>query len=166
MKHRTEEEIAALILQAIRNADRTTQTIIMYKAYLTFAQLKRFLVRLLEKGLVDYQEEERLYTITDKGMRFLEVYNQFNQFQMSIGNDNSNNNNSVMLTTTGARENEKMEVTTQVTKTHKSNSSNSSQSIYLSYENLRTNRLKCEKCDKMFANLKELKLHKVECHSY
>jgi predicted transcriptional regulator len=164
MKHRTEEEITTLILEAVNNTDRATQTIIMYKAYLTFAQLKRFLLCLLEKGLVDYQKEERLYTITDKGMRFLQVYNQFNQLQASISNNNSNNN--IMLTTTGAREYAKMEVNTQVTKTHKSSSSGSSQSSYLSYGNLRANRSKCEKCEKIFSSLKEMKLHKVEYHSY
>ena len=37
MKHRTKEEIAALILEAVVNTNRATQTIIMYKAYLTFA---------------------------------------------------------------------------------------------------------------------------------
>jgi predicted transcriptional regulator len=57
MKHRTEEEIAALILEAVANTNIATQTIIMYKAYLSYAQLKRFLSSLLEKGLIDYAKE-------------------------------------------------------------------------------------------------------------
>jgi predicted transcriptional regulator len=154
MKHRTEEEIAAVILEAVANTNRATQTIIMYKAYLTFVQVKYFLACLLEKGLIEYQKEERLYTITDKGIHFIQIYNQLNQLQVS----NSNNNN--MLTTMDIREYENVEVTTQVTKTHRHKSS------YLSYENLRANRWKCEKCEKIFANLKEIKLHKVEYHSY
>jgi hypothetical protein len=39
----------------------------------------------LEKGLVDYQKEEWLCTIIDKGMHFLQVYSQLNQLKM--GND-------------------------------------------------------------------------------
>ena len=35
MKHRSKEEIAALVLEAIVNTHRPTQTMIMYKAYLT-----------------------------------------------------------------------------------------------------------------------------------
>ena len=69
MKHRAKEEIAALILEAVVNTNRATQTIIMYKAYLTYAQLKLFLSSLLEKGLIDYQKEDRLYTITEKGIQ-------------------------------------------------------------------------------------------------
>ncbi|MGA9172342.1 MAG: winged helix-turn-helix domain-containing protein [Nitrososphaeraceae archaeon] len=66
MKHRTQEEIAALILEVIANSNSgATQTIIMYKAYLSFVQLKRFLSSLLERGLIDYQKEDRLYTIRE-----------------------------------------------------------------------------------------------------
>jgi predicted transcriptional regulator len=84
MKHRTEEEIAALILQSMASTDnRATQTIILHKAYLAFAQLKQFLVHLLEKGLIQYHQEQRIYTITQKGMLFLQVYNQLNQLQIS-----------------------------------------------------------------------------------
>ena len=83
MKHRSKEEIAALILEAVANTNRATQTIIMYKAYLAHAQLKQILSSLLEKGLIEYHEEDRLYTITDKGMHFLQVYNQLSQLQKS-----------------------------------------------------------------------------------
>src|SRR5919206_2474598 len=83
MKHRSKEEIAALVLEAIVNTHRPTQTMIMYKAYLTHVQLKEFLSSLMEKGLIEYHKLERLYTITEKGMHFLEVYNQLNQLQTS-----------------------------------------------------------------------------------
>jgi predicted transcriptional regulator len=41
----------------------------MYKAYLTHVQLKQFLSSLMEKGLIEYHKEDRLYTIT--GYAFL-----------------------------------------------------------------------------------------------
>ena len=47
------------------------------------------------------------------------------------------------------------------TKKYKSGEDN-----YLTYEQARSNQWKCEKCHKLLANLKELKLHKLEYHSY
>ena len=152
MKHRSKEEIAALILEAVVNTNRATQTIIMYKAYLTYAQLKLFLSSLLEKGLIEYQKEDRLYTITEKGMHFLQVYNQLNQLQTS----------NVLNTTTESQIIEPKQV---------ANERKSGQSSYLiiyDEQRARTNhiRKKCEKCLRLFANNKELKFHKVEYHSY
>jgi hypothetical protein len=42
----------------------------------------------------------------------------------------------------------------------------SGEDSYLTYEQARANRWKCEKCQNPLANLKELKLHKLEYHSY
>ena len=141
MKHRSKEEIAALVLEAIVNTHRPTQTMIMYKAYLTHVQLKEFLASLMEKGLIEYHKLERIYTITEKGIHFLEVYNQLNQLQTS----------NILKTTTST------ELQT-IEPTEVSNQ----QSSYLATHN----RWKCEKCLIPFANLKLLKLHKVENHSY
>jgi predicted transcriptional regulator len=145
LKHRSKEEIAALVLEAIVNTHRPTQTMIMYKAYLTHVQLKEFLASLTEKGLIEYNKLERIYTITEKGMRFLEVYNQFNQLQT---------NNTLNSTSTEFQTMEPTEV------------SNQQSFSYLATITRTNNRWKCEKCLVPFANLKLLKLHKVENHSY
>jgi predicted transcriptional regulator len=145
LKHRSKEEITALVLEAIVNTDRPTQTMIMYKAYLTHVQLKQFLASLIEKGLIEYHNLERIYTITEKGMHFLEVYNQLNQLQTSN-----------MLKTTTSTELQTIEPT-QVS---------NQQYSYLATITRTNNRWKCEKCLVPFANLKLLKLHKVENHSY
>ena len=65
MKHRSKEEIAALVLGAIVNTHRPTQTMIMYRAYLTHVQLKQLLVSSMEKGLIEYHKLERIYTIRE-----------------------------------------------------------------------------------------------------
>ena len=153
MKHRTKEEITALILEAITHTNRATQTMIMYKAYLTHVQLKEFLTSLMEKGLIEYHKLERIYTITGKGMHFLEVYNQLNQLHTS----------NVFNTT---REFQIIEPT-QVADEHQS----SYLAVYNNNNNQRAQanhrwKVECEKCPAMFANHKELKLHKVEYHSY
>ena len=156
MKHRTKEEIAALILEAIVHSNRATQTIIMYKAYLTHVQLKQFLSSMVEKGLIQYHKLERLYTITEKGMHFLEVYNQLNQLQASSILKNTT------TTTTEFQTMEPMQVANQ----HSSYLATYSKEIARTSNNNNNNRWKCEKCLIPFANRNLLKLHKVENHSY
>ena len=152
MKHRSKEEIAALILEAIVNTNRPTQTMIMYKAYLTHVQLKQFLTSLMEKGLIEYHNLERIYTITEKGIHFLDVYNQLNQLHTT----------NVFNAT---REFQIIEPTQIADKHHYSY-------LAVNYNNKRVRashyrwKVECQKCPAMFANHKELKLHKVEYHSY
>ena len=43
----------------------------MYKAFITYDQLNDYLSLLLEKGLIEYTEGERLYRTTPKGVDFL-----------------------------------------------------------------------------------------------
>ena len=150
MKHRSKEEIAALVLEAIIDTNRATQTMIMYKAYLTHVQLKQFLASLTEKGLIEYHKLERIYTITEKGVHFLEVYNQLNRLQTS----------NILKTTT----------TTEFQIVESTQTANE-QSSYLAAYNKEiarinnNNRWKCEKCLISFAHRSLLKLHKVEYHS-
>ena len=106
---------------------------------------------LMEKGLIEYHKLERIYTITGKGMHFLEVYNQLNQLHTS----------NVFNTT---REFQIIEPT-QVADEHQS----SYLAVYNNKQRTQANhrlKVECEKCTAMFANHKALKLHKVEYHSY
>jgi len=76
MKYRSRSEIVAIILEAANGG--TTRTRIMYKAFLSFAQLKEYLSMLLEKGLIEYEEGTRRCKTTEKGIRMQQVYNQIN----------------------------------------------------------------------------------------
>jgi len=51
----------------------------MYKAYLSYAQLKEYLPVLVENGLLDYQEGELKYKTTDKGLRFMRTYDEIGE---------------------------------------------------------------------------------------
>ena len=73
MKYRSRTEIASQILEA--GLDRTTKTKIMYKAFLSYAQLKEYLDILTANGLLEYQKSEGTYRTTAKGKKFLELYN-------------------------------------------------------------------------------------------
>jgi predicted transcriptional regulator len=45
----------------------------MYKAFLSYAQLKDYLTVLEDNGLLAYDKGEQIYRTTQKGLRFLEV---------------------------------------------------------------------------------------------
>ncbi len=74
VKYRSRTDIAALILEAANGGAAKTK--IMYRAFLSYAQLKEYLAVLLENGLIEYSKAERIYRITQKGMRFVQLYNQ------------------------------------------------------------------------------------------
>jgi predicted transcriptional regulator len=57
----------------------------MYKAFLSYAQLKEYLTVLLEKDVLQYEDETQLFRTTEKGLRLLQMYNQFDEM-MSIAN--------------------------------------------------------------------------------
>jgi len=77
MKYRSRSDIIGLILEAANGG--ATKTKIMYKAFLSFAQLREYLSMLAEKGLIVYEEGLQKYRTTDKGIRLLQIYSQMNE---------------------------------------------------------------------------------------
>ena len=77
MKYRSRTDIVSQILEAANGG--ATKTRIMYKAYLSYAQLKEYLSVLTENGLLDYEEGELKYKTTEKGIRFMNTYDQIGQ---------------------------------------------------------------------------------------
>ncbi len=78
MKYRSRTDITAQILEAANGG--VTKTKIMYKAFLSYAQLKEYLTVLIENGLLEYMEGEQIYRTTEKGNRFLKIYNQIGEY--------------------------------------------------------------------------------------
>jgi predicted transcriptional regulator len=78
MKYRSRTDITAQILEAANGG--VTKTKIMYKAFLSYAQLKEYLSVLIENGLLEYIEGEQIYRTTEKGNRFLKIYNQIGEY--------------------------------------------------------------------------------------
>jgi predicted transcriptional regulator len=56
-----------------------TKTHIMYRAYMSYAQLKEYLVLLQERGLIAYDTSTQLYNLTEKGSRFMNAYDQIHE---------------------------------------------------------------------------------------
>jgi predicted transcriptional regulator len=82
--YRGRQQIIAKMLNIINESDAkgATRTLIMYKAFLSYAQLKEYLSFLLENGLIDEfpqqfkspaGHEKFVYKITGRGHRLLQI---------------------------------------------------------------------------------------------
>ena len=74
MKYRSRTEIVSMILEAANGG--ATKTRIMYKAFLSYAQLKEYLSLLLENNLMEYLEGSQSYKTTEKGLNLLKLHNE------------------------------------------------------------------------------------------
>ncbi len=74
MKYRSRTDIVSQILEAANGG--ATKTKIMYKAYLSYAQLKEYLSVLVENGLLEFEKGTQTYKTTSKGIQFLKTYSQ------------------------------------------------------------------------------------------
>jgi len=77
MKYRSRSDIVGLLLDAA-NGGGATKTKLMYKAYLSFNQLREYLTLLVENGLIEY-EGGQTYRATDKGVRVLHLQNEMDK---------------------------------------------------------------------------------------
>ena len=84
MKNRSRIEIIGRILEAINvngggRYGCSSLTQIMYKAFLGFAQTKEYVTDLIDSDLLLYDLTSQTYRVTEKGMRFLQYYNQVDE---------------------------------------------------------------------------------------
>jgi predicted transcriptional regulator len=77
MKYRSRTEIVAMILEAGNGG--ATKTRIMYKAFLSYAQLREYLSVLIENNLLEYLEGSQTYKTTEKGLNFLKMHNEIGE---------------------------------------------------------------------------------------
>ena len=78
MKYRSRTDIVGSILEAT-NGGRATKTKIMYKAFLSFAQLKEYLRDLLQNNLIEFEEGHKTYATTAKGIQLLQIFNKMQE---------------------------------------------------------------------------------------
>lgn len=71
MKNRSRTEIITMILDSVGSG--ATKTKIMYKAYLSYAQLKDYLNFMEKNELVKYEDGSQVYRITEKGIKLMRL---------------------------------------------------------------------------------------------
>ena len=77
MKYRSRTEIVGNILDAANGG--ATKSKIMYKAFLSYGQLKEYLSVLIENNLLEYIEGTQTYRTTEKGINFLKKYDEIQE---------------------------------------------------------------------------------------
>jgi len=75
MKYRSRNHIISEILDAA-NGGNATKTKLMYKAYLSFGQIKEYLSVLTKNDLLSYDADTQTFKTTERGLMFLKAYNQ------------------------------------------------------------------------------------------
>jgi predicted transcriptional regulator len=81
MKYRSRTEIVSMILDSASSG--STKTKIMYKAYLSYTQLKEYLSYMEQGELIKYEEGTQLYRITDKGRKLMHLYEEIGEMVSS-----------------------------------------------------------------------------------
>lgn len=82
MNNRSRTEIVGMILEAANGGASDTK--IMYKAFLSFNQLKEYLTLLMENDLLEYEIGKQSYRTTKKGTRLLKIYHQIDELVAPI----------------------------------------------------------------------------------
>ncbi|HYZ51585.1 MAG TPA: winged helix-turn-helix domain-containing protein [Nitrososphaeraceae archaeon] len=82
MKYRSRTDIAEMILEAANGGAAKTK--IMYKAFLSYAQLKEYLTVLLQNGLLEYEERRQNFRTTEKGLQLLNMRNRCDDEMMTL----------------------------------------------------------------------------------
>jgi len=86
MRNRNRTELASNILEAANGG--ATKTKIMYRAFLSYAQLKEYLAMLTQNGLMTHDVEGEIYRTTSNGIKFLESSRQLGELRAPAPSEN------------------------------------------------------------------------------
>ena len=88
MKYRSRTEIVSNILEAANGG--VTKTKIMYKAFLSYNQLKEYISILIENNLIEYLDGTQTYKTTEKGLNLLKIHNEMGELLQQSNTINKN----------------------------------------------------------------------------
>ncbi|TLX99526.1 MAG: hypothetical protein E6K92_10255 [Thaumarchaeota archaeon] len=81
MRYRTRAEIVSQMLQvAKQDLSGVSKTKIIYGASLSFFQSKEYIQLVLDRQLLEHDRERRRYTLTQKGIEYLELFEHTRAF--------------------------------------------------------------------------------------
>ena len=82
MKRRSKIDIVAQILQVVHSDehDQISKNKIRYKAFIPHLQIQKHLLNLVENGLLNYDQKQRDYKVTEKGILFIQAYNKLKEY--------------------------------------------------------------------------------------
>jgi predicted transcriptional regulator len=74
--NRSRDDIISDILEVASGGGIATKMGIMYKTFLSHAQMKNYLTYLTQHDLIEYDVGAQIYKTTEKGLMFLDTYSQ------------------------------------------------------------------------------------------
>jgi predicted transcriptional regulator len=72
-QYRSKHEIIYLILETL-GKEGAKLTAVLYGAFVSYVQVKEYLQELTKIGLISDDEKIKVYRITEKGRRYMEIY--------------------------------------------------------------------------------------------
>ena len=81
MKYRSRTEIVGNILNAANGG--TSKTKMMYKAYISYNQLKEYLTILIENNLIEHIDGSQTFKTTEKGLNYLKMHNEIGELLLT-----------------------------------------------------------------------------------
>lgn len=75
--YRKKMDIIADILHIAETFVKKTQ--IMFRANLSYKVLQKYLAELTEASLISYEDDKRCYILTNKGRKFLDIYEEYSR---------------------------------------------------------------------------------------
>jgi predicted transcriptional regulator len=82
VKYRSRSQIISEILR-VADMNGATKMNIMYKAFLSYHQLKEYLEFLQASEMIRYVENAKIYHITEKGKKLLQAYSEIDEMMYS-----------------------------------------------------------------------------------
>jgi predicted transcriptional regulator len=79
MKYRSRTEIYGAILNAASEGPITSNKL-LYRTYVTHAQLKNYTSILIQNKLLEYNEVTKIFRTTEKGFKFIKTFKELNDF--------------------------------------------------------------------------------------
>ena len=76
---RSKSEKISDILRSVHNCTGTRKSQIMYETFIPYNQLKEYLAIMIQKELIVYSKEEKIFRIADYGMNVLKLYDEIDK---------------------------------------------------------------------------------------
>jgi predicted transcriptional regulator len=65
-----------------------TKTKTMYRAFLSYGQLKEYLSVLIDNNLLEYEDGDNKFKTTEKGLNYLKMHNQIEELLQTTTKNN------------------------------------------------------------------------------
>ncbi|GBC69254.1 hypothetical protein HRbin01_00950 [archaeon HR01] len=84
-EYRSKAKIVADIIEAVIREGKGKPSKIMMDANLSYERMNKYLGYLVSSGLLQFSDDEGVYIVTDKGLKFLDEFKRFEKLTRAFG---------------------------------------------------------------------------------